>query len=259
MMIGINIGSSASSSLLNNFEIVATSLIALSIFRETVGKYLWTGIFFITSASIILSFDVSNGFSFSLGALFVLLAAICWGFENNCTRKISERSTYQIVLIKGLGSGSSSFIIALIVGESLPGFPYAALAMLLGFASYGLSIFAYVKAQRYLGAAKTSAFYALAPFIGTLLSFVLVGESVFPNYWIALAVMVVGVAFVIVDTLKKEHCHGHHHLVTHTHGGSSHSHRVYHEHDHVHLLGEDRHSHHHSEKELKELLHHNGD
>lgn len=53
LMLGISHGSSANTSLLSNFEIVATTLIALVIFRETVSKRLWGGIAFITLSSIL--------------------------------------------------------------------------------------------------------------------------------------------------------------------------------------------------------------
>lgn len=205
MMIGISNGSSSSSSLLNNFEIVVTVLIALLIFKETISKYLWIGIGFITIASGVLSFDFSSNISFSLASLLVLLATLCWGLENNCTRKISDKSSYQIVIIKGLGSGVSSLIIALIVGEKLPEFKYIVYVLLLGFGAYGLSIFVYIRAQRLLGAAKTSAFYAIAPFIGSFLAFLIVGEKLDYIYLIALSIMIVGVSFVTIDTMKKKH------------------------------------------------------
>ena len=165
LMFGISIGSSANASLLSNFEIVATTLIALLLFKENVSRRLWTAIGFITISSIILSFEGSGSFHFSLGSLFVLLATICWGMENNCTRKISDKSTYQIVTIKGLCCGTGSFIVAFVTGESLPHSKYILLATLLGFIAYGLSIFLYIRAQRDLGAAKTSAYYSVAPLL----------------------------------------------------------------------------------------------
>ena len=204
MMLGIYMGSSSGSSLLGNFEIVATSLIALMIFKEIINRKLWLGIAFITSASILLSFDFKEGLSFSLGSLSVLLATLCWGFENNCTRKISGKSSYQIVIIKGLCSGAVSLVISLLIGEKMPELKYIALVMLLGFVAYGLSIFAYVKAQKILGAAKTSAFYAVAPFVGSLLAFVIVGESIGWTYLVSLGLMLIGASLVIVDTLKSE-------------------------------------------------------
>ena len=245
LMLGVSIGSSANASLLGNFEIVATTLIALLLFKESVSKKLWTAILFITISSIILSFEGSGSFHFSLGSLFVLLATICWGMENNCTRKISEKSTYQIVTIKGLCCGLGSFVVASVVGESLPSVKYIILAMLLGFVAYGLSIFLYIRAQRDLGAAKTSAYYAVAPFVGTFLAFLINGEQLSAAYLVGLFFMIIGTLFVVADTLMKNHSHLHTHLITHTHDGSTHTHVITHEHGHEHFCSSDIHRHHH--------------
>ena len=255
LMLGVSIGSSANASLLGNFEIVATTLIALLIFKETVSKRLWIAILFITISSIILSFEGSGSFHFSLGSLFVLLATICWGMENNCTRKISEKSTYQIVTIKGLCCGLGSFVVASVVGESLPSVKYIILAMLLGFVAYGLSIFLYIRAQRDLGAAKTSAYYAVAPFIGTFLAFVINGEQLSVAYLVGLFFMIIGTLFVVADTLVKNHSHLHTHLITHTHDGSTHTHVIMHKHGHEHFCSSDIHRHHHHNLLMKEHIH----
>ncbi|MGM9641785.1 MAG: DMT family transporter [Eubacteriales bacterium] len=207
LMIGINVGSASNASLLGNFEIVATTVIALLIFKETVSGKLWTGIAFITISSLILSFEGNGSFQFSYGSLFVILATLCWGLENNCTRKISEKSTYEIVVLKGVFSGGGSFLIALIIGERLPNVKCILYAMALGFIAYGLSIFLYVRAQRDLGASKTSAFYAVAPFIGAFLAFAVNGEKLTWVYFAALVFMLIGSAFVVYDTLVKNHNH----------------------------------------------------
>ena len=138
---------------------------------------------------------------YTTAALLVLGATACWGLENNCTRSISEKSTYQIVTIKGFGSGIGSLIVAMTLGESLPEIRYILPAVLLGFVAYGLSIFTYIRAQKTLGAAKTSAFYAVAPFIGALLSFVFLRESLTTAYTIALVIMIIGTVIVVSDTL----------------------------------------------------------
>ena len=192
LMLGISYGSSANASLLGNFEIVATTLIALFIFREAVSKRLWAAIALITLSSILLSFEGTDSFRFSYGSLFVLLATVCWGVENNCTRNIASKSTYEIVVLKGIFSGLGSLLIAFIMRETMPGTGYAVVALLLGFVSYGLSIFLYVRAQRVLGAAKTSAYYAVAPFVGAFLSFVFLKEQLSWKYLKALAVMIAG-------------------------------------------------------------------
>ena len=203
LMMGLNYGSSSGAALLGNFEIVATTIIALLLFKELVSRRLWLAIILITLASILLSFDGAESFSLSAGSLFVLLATTCWGLENNCTRSISSKSTYEIVILKGIFSGLGSFAIARFQGEAIPSVQYALLALLLGFIAYGLSIFLYVRAQSTLGAARTSAYYAINPFIGALLSFVFMHEPLSGTYIAALLIMIAGTALVVMCELPK--------------------------------------------------------
>ncbi|HBZ58356.1 MAG TPA: EamA family transporter [Sutterella sp.] len=253
LLLGISCGTSANASLLGNFEIVATTVIALAIFKEAVSKRLWAAIALITLSSVLLSFEGADSLRFSFGSLFVLAATVCWGFENNCTRNIASKNTYQIVVLKGVFSGLGSLAIALAAGEALPGALHAASALLLGFAAYGLSIFLYVRAQNVLGAAKTSAYYAVAPFVGAFLSFVFLQEPLSWTYAAALAVMIAGSVLVVIDTLVRNHEHAHPHTFTHTHDGSTHTHTVMHSHDHLHYVSDDRHGHRHCREELEHL------
>ena len=199
LMLGLVTTSAANVSLLNNFEIVATSLIALVIFKEVISKRLWFAIALVAISSIILSVDDITSFQFSFGSIFVILACVCWGFENNCTRKLSTKNPLQIVVIKGICSGIGSIIIAYIIGETLPSVVYILIALLLGFVAYGLSIFFYIHAQRELGAAKTSAYYAVAPFIGVALSLLLFWEIPTMSFIVALLIMIVGTYLASTD------------------------------------------------------------
>ncbi len=192
LMIGLTMTTAENASLLNNFEIVATSTIALFIFKEKISKRLWTAISLVTLASIILTVEEGSSFHFSMGSLFVLLACICWGFENNCTRKISDKDPLQIVITKGFGSGLGSLLIAFAIGEQLPEIGYIFGALLLGFVAYGLSIFFYIYAQRFLGAAKTSTYYAVAPFFGVALSLIIFREVPTASFWMSLPIMAIG-------------------------------------------------------------------
>lgn len=247
LMIGIKMGTASNASLLGNFEIVVTTLIALLIFKEKVSGKLWIAIGLITLSSIVLSFEGIGSFQFSIGSLFVILATCCWGLENNCTRKISEKSTYQIVLLKGIFSGGGAFVIAVLLGEKIPEMKYIGMIMLLGYVSYGLSIFVYIRAQRILGAAKTSAYYAVAPFVGSFLSFVVNGEKLAVEYFVGLALMFIGTVFVVYDTMIKNHLHGHMHTIVHTHNGVTHTHVIMHTHEHYHFGNEEFHHHKHED------------
>lgn len=253
LMLGISYGSSANASLLGNFEIVATTVIALVIFKEAVSTRLWTAIFLITLSSVLLSFEGSDSFRFSIGSFFLLAATICWGFENNCTRNISSKSTYEIVVLKGIFSGLGAFVIALLKREVMPEFIYIIAALILGFVAYGLSIFLYVRSQNVLGAAKTSAYYAVAPFVGALLSFVFLHEKLSWIYLVALLVMILGSYLVVADTLIKHHAHEHKHTFTHIHDGIRHTHTVTHSHAHDHHTTDSEYNHRHTQKELESL------
>ena len=203
LMIGLSATASANVSLLNNFEIVATSIIALLIFKETISRRLWLAIGLITLSSVVLSVEDASSFQFSGGSLFVLLACVCWGFENNCTRMMSDSDPLEIVVIKGFGSGIGALLIAFIVRETMPSPGLIPAILLLGFVSYGLSIFFYVYAQRRLGAALTSAFYAVAPFIGVALSLLIFREFPGTRFFAALAIMAVGTYFAAVNTEQE--------------------------------------------------------
>lgn len=192
LLFGLNSITAANTSLLNNFEIVATAIIALMVFKEKISTRLWFGIFFVTLSCGILSFEDVSSLRFSYGSLFVLLATICWGFENNCTRKISSKDPLQIVLLKGIFSGIGSLIIGLFIGEQIEALWSIVAVLCVGFVAYGLSIYFYVYAQRLLGAARTSAYYAIAPFIAAILSLIIFREIPDVTYFVALVLMIVG-------------------------------------------------------------------
>ena len=192
LLLGLKSTTAANASLLNNFEIVATAIIALMVFKEKIAPRLWGGIIFVTASCALLSFEDITSLQFSAGSLFILLAAVCWGFENNCTRKISSKDPMQIVLLKGIFSGLGSLIIGFAIGEKIS-YLWSVFAVLaVGFVAYGLSIFTYVYAQRILGASRTSAYYAVAPFIGAVLSLLIFMDLPKPSFFIALLLMIIG-------------------------------------------------------------------
>ncbi len=192
LLLGLNATTAANASLLNNFEIVATAVIALVFFQERISWRLWLGIACVTLSCMLLSFEDVTSLQFSYGSLFILLACVCWGIENNCTRKISSKDPLQIVLLKGIFSGLGSVLIGLSIGEELVN-GWSVFAVLgVGFVAYGLSIFFYVYAQRLIGAARTSTYYAVAPFIGVLISLIIFGTIPGWIFFAALFVMALG-------------------------------------------------------------------
>lgn len=203
LMLGLALTAPQVVSLLNNFEIVATTIIAVVLFREKVSALLVRAIVVITCACLLLSFEGAEALRFTPGALLVLGACVCWGFENNCTASLSERDVRQVVLIKGLGSGAGSLVVSALAGEGLAPLGDCLAVMLLGFFSVGLSVWCYVKAQARLGAARTSAFYATSPFIGALLGMLTTRELPGLQFWVAFALMALGVWLSVQDAIAS--------------------------------------------------------
>lgn len=259
LMLGLEQTNSANASLLNNFEIVATSLIAFLIFREKLSKRLTVAIVLVTSASIALSFEGAGSFQFNTGSLLVLGAACCWGLENNCTRMLSNKSSVQITSIKGIFSGLGSLIVALVAGENIPGLHWIGSVLLLGFVAYGLSINFYIKAQKDLGAAKTSAYYSIAPFLGVAFGVLLLQEQPGLQFYIGLAIMIAATVLMVKDTISLQHTHEHTHvhIHEHSHGDLIHTHEHVHTHSHTHTHGENEaiHSHTHNNIESHQHVH----
>lgn len=250
LMFGLRLTNSANASLLNNFEIVATSLIAFCVFREKISKSLFGAVLLVTLASIILGFEGEGSFQFNGGSLMVLGATCCWGMENNCTRMLSSKSSMQITTIKGICSGLGSLVIALLLGEKVPDLHWMGVVLLLGFVAYGLSINYYIKAQKDLGAAKTSAYYSIAPFLGVTFGLLLLGERPEAQFYIGLVIMIAATVLMVRDTIALQHTHEHVHIHTHEHRHGdlvhTHEHTHVHSHTHTHERDENGHGHDHN-------------
>ena len=159
----------------------------------------------------------------------------------------SSKSSVQITTIKGTFSGLGSLMIALVIGESIPGILWILAVLVLGFVAYGLSINFYIKAQKELGAAKTSAYYSIAPFLGVVFGMVLLNERPGVQFYVGLIIMIAATVLMVIDTIALQHTHEHSHIHTHKHrhGDLVHSHEHQHVHTHTHVHGEDESTHDH--------------
>jgi len=229
LMISLNNTPAATASLLLNFEGAATTVIAAVAFKEALGKRVWAAVALITCASIILTWDTNGAWGFSIGAVGVIAACAFWGMDNNFTRNISAKDPVAIVIVKGIAAGTVSLIIALFLGNSIPGLKIVLASLILGFFSYGISIIMFIFAMRSLGAARTSAFFGSAPFIGTIISLLLFRERPEVNLILSLPVMIVGTVFI----LWEDHVHVHkHERLEHAHRHTHDDNHHIHEHDH---------------------------
>lgn len=228
LMTGLNMVPAASASLLLNMEGVLTAVLAWFVFRESFDRRIFLGMSLIVAAGMLLSWEgdgASSGISW--GALYIVAACLCWAVDNNLTRKVSASDAVQIAAIKGMVAGLVNLAFSLFWLElPLPEIRQVLAAGFIGFSGYGLSLVFFVLALRYLGTARTGAYFSAAPFVGAALSLLMLDERPELLFWLAAALMVAGIWL----HLTEKHVHPHtHERTSHAH---AHRHDEHHRHEH---------------------------
>jgi drug/metabolite transporter (DMT)-like permease len=249
LFFGLQTTPAATASLLLNFEIVATTLIAALIFAEYIGRRIMAAIVIITIASIMLSWNATGQIGFSFAAAAIIAACVFWGVDNNLTRMISGKDPMVIATVKGFCAGGISLALAVITGSTLPAFWTVAAVLGVGVLTYGVSIVLFVRSLRDLGAARTSAYFAAAPFIGSFLSLLIFQDVPGAEFFISLPLFLAGVLLLaserhvhrhLHERMVHVHRHRHDEHHTHPHAGEDIEEHV---HEHIHEPIDHEHSH----------------
>ena len=164
LMFGLAQMQISSASLLLNTEGIFTSLLAWVVFRENVSKRIATGMAFILTGAILLSWSPEARITDFWPSLLVLGACLCWGIDNNLTRKLSLLDSTWVAMVKGSVAGCINLSLALLLGEAFPPLLTLFIGMTVGFFAYGISLSLFVTALRYLGTARTGAYFSFSPF-----------------------------------------------------------------------------------------------
>jgi drug/metabolite transporter (DMT)-like permease len=227
LMFGLRATSGAAASLLLNLEAVLTAMLAWFVFRENFDRRVLVGMVLIVAGGIVLSWQPGAGGTESAwGAALVAGACLAWAIDNNLTRKVAASDAVQIAGLKGLVAGIFNTVLALAMGATFPPARILLAAGLVGLVGYGVSLALFVVALRHLGTARTGAYFSVAPFFGAALAVGLLGEAANVAFWLAAALMVIGVWLHLTE--RHEHLHEHEPLV-HTH---RHVHDEHHRHAH---------------------------
>lgn len=226
LMIGLSATPASSASLLLNLESVLTALVAWVVFRENVDVRIFLGMMAIVAGGVLLSGTQAPAGGLPWGSLAIAGACACWAIDNNLTRAISGGDPVQLAAIKGGVAGAINVAIAFALGSRLPPAGPLLAAGTIGLFGYGISLAAFVLALRYLGAARTGAYFSTAPFIGAALSLPLLHESPAPGFWIAGGLMALGVWLHLSERHQHEHAHE---ALEHEH---MHEHDIHHQHAH---------------------------
>lgn len=247
LMIGLSLTPASFASLLLNLEGVFTALLAWFVFKENFDRRIALGMIAIAAGGLLLSWSGQLELGIPWGAIAIAGACLAWGIDNNLTRKVSAGDPLQIIGIKGFAAGIVNLSIAMIIGTKLPAIIIILSALLVGFLGYGISLTLFVLALRYIGTARTGAYFALAPFIGATISIIGFGDRLTFFFGAAAVLMGIGVWLHLTEHHEHEHLHK---VIEHEHNHTHDEHHAHHKstqseksHSHPHKHEMIRHSH----------------
>jgi drug/metabolite transporter (DMT)-like permease len=250
LMSGLARTDAASASLLLNVEGVLTALIAWLVFKENADRRIVFGMLAIVAGGALLAWQPGAA-RLSPGALLIVGACLCWAVDNNLTRKVSSNDAMLIACLKGVLAGACNTGLALRSGAQFPALAPLTATLAVGFVGYGLSLALFVLALRRLGTARTGAYFSVAPLFGVVIALALWPAVPGWSFWLAAALMTLGVWLHLSERHEHDHSHGpltHGHR--HRHGGHhQHAHDFAwdgsepHAHSHVHAALTHRHPH----------------
>lgn len=250
LMLGLSAMPASGASLLLNAEAVFTAALAWVVFREHMDRRILLGMVAIVLGAAVLSVPYGVQLGTALPALTILGACLCWGLDNNLTRKVALNDPTWLAAVKGAVAGPVNIALALAMGARLPGAVTLAGSLVLGFVAYGLSLVLFIHALSAVGTARAGAYFAVAPFVGGIVS-IAMGEAITWSLVVAGALMGVGVWLHLTERHEHEHTHS---ALVHTH---LHTHDAHHLHEHAEPVPEGtRHSHAHTHEAISHAHEH---
>lgn len=225
LMAGLANMPASGASLLLNAEAVFTAVLAWFVFRENFDRRIALGMIAIVAGAAVLSVSSEAEFGSPWPALAILAACLCWGLDNNLTRRVALSDAAWLAAVKGSVAGPVNLALAFALGATLPSVGVVAGAMLIGLFAYGVSLALFIVAMRHIGTARAGAYFSVAPFFGAVIA-VLMGEAVTWPLMIAAVLMGLGVWLHLTERHEHEHTHA---ALTHDHW---HTHDEHHQHEH---------------------------
>ena len=223
LLAGLKSANAASVSIWLNMELVATAVLGVLIFKDSLDRNTWIAVALTIIAGIITSFG--EGSSGVTSGLLITAACICWGIDNHLTALTDGASPQTVTFIKGIVAGSVNLTIGCLISVNAIGFGSIVPAIIVGIFAYGFSIVLYVTSAQNIGATRSQMLFSTAPVWGVVLSYVIVHE---PFQWVHLiSIALLALAVIITNLYSHGHMHTHavmEHIHYHQHADGHHNH-----------------------------------
>lgn len=223
LLFGLRLTEAASVSLWLNFEVAATAVLGVLVFRDHLGLPGWAGVACAVAGAAVLS--LSGGAAGITAGALVLLACVFWGLDNHLTALIDGITPAESTFWKGLVAGSVNLSIGVAVGARVTSVSVIAAALVVGALTYGASIVLYITSAHALGSTRAQIAFSSAPFFGAVLSALFLGESLTVAHLGSGLLFAAGIGLLSAE--RHSHLHEHEaieHEHEHPHGEGHHDH-----------------------------------
>ncbi len=240
---GLKVASAASVSLWLPLELMATAVIGGIFFQDHLDLKGWFGMAGVLATSVLLC--VTEPTAGIKAGMYILVACIFWGIDNNLTALIDNITPAMSTFWKGVVAGAVNLAIGLALQNYSADILMTLYALLIGAFCYGASIMLYIISAQNIGASRAQMIFASNPFFGLVIAVFFLGESISIFQGLAAGLMCVSLTVVLFSRhshfhihLKKIHEHSH----AHDDGHHNHEHKGkpdglvhIHKHSHIHL------------------------
>jgi drug/metabolite transporter (DMT)-like permease len=243
LMMGLRAADAASVSIWLNMELVATAILGVLLFKDSLDKFTLIGVVLTVCAGVITS--MGEGISGLTSALLITAACFCWGIDNHLTALTDGATPQAVTFVKGIMAGVVNLVIGTSIADTPVVFNTILAALIVGGFSYGLSIVLYVTSAQNIGATRGQILFSTAPLWGVILSYIFFRDSFHWTHLISIFFLILAV--VVINMTSHKHLHQHiklEHIHYHKHNDGHHNHT------HENFDANKGHSHLHSHDEL---------
>ncbi len=223
LLFGLKTAYAASVSIWLNMELVATAILGVLIFKDTLDRNTWIGVGLTIIAGIVTT--LGEGSSGIISALLITAACISWAVDNHLTALTDGASPQSVTFLKGIVAGSVNLLIGCLIASQPLTLGNVGPALLVGIFSYGFSIMLYVTSAQNLGATRGQILFSTAPLWGVVLSYIFYHESF---QWVhVISIILLALAVIVTYMLSHKHLHTHvsmDHIHFHQHADGHHNH-----------------------------------
>jgi len=223
LLIGLRAADAASVSIWLNLELVATAILGVLIFKDSLDKYTWIGVILTVCAGVITS--MGEGISGLTSALVITAACFCWGVDNHLTALTDGATPQAVTFVKGIMAGLVNLMIGISISDTPVAFNTVFAALIVGGFSYGLSIVLYVTSAQNIGATRGQILFSTAPLWGVILSYICFQDTFHWTHVVSILLLILAV--IVINIVSHKHMHQHdmlEHIHYHKHDDEHHDH-----------------------------------